>query len=377
VRSGVVTLSNILPDGEPPSEFRVFVRGLNDTSKGEFIFDEAAAASVMAAYQEHGADVMIDLEHLSLEDTARSLNFDPDARGWAKLEIRNGELWAVGVRWAPDGDARLREKRQRYISPAFTVDESGRVAEIINIAITAMPATHGLVPLVAASAAIGGERNAMNAEQMAALAEALGLGGDANVEDVIAAIGALMAKVKAGVEGEEPEAEAEAPAEMSEEPEQMAGAVDEDKLEAKALRSQLLRDTGAPTAMQALSQVAAWKASHLALEAEKVKLAKERAAMEAGERKALVADLVKLGAETPATCGLASGRIVKRLADEPIAELRDRVAALSKSRGVTSSPKAPVSGAVELSARELAMCASMNIDPKDYAARKASAKKGS
>jgi hypothetical protein len=147
-----VTLAIAMPGGEPPREFRIFAAGKNTTAKGEYLFDELAARDVMAAYTEHGADVMIDLEHLSVSDPDRSVNFDPDARGWCKLSLRSGELWAINVKWTADGAARLRQKRQRYISPAFACDpETSRITELLNIAITAAPATHNLMPLVAAS----------------------------------------------------------------------------------------------------------------------------------------------------------------------------------------------------------------------------------
>lgn len=133
-----------------PVEFRLFARGVNRTSKGDVIFDAEAAASVMAAYEKHGVDLMIDLDHASLDAPTRADS--GDARGWFKLAVRNGELWAVSVRWAPDGEARLREKKQRYISPAFVCDEkTGRVLELVNAAICARPATHNAIPLVAAS----------------------------------------------------------------------------------------------------------------------------------------------------------------------------------------------------------------------------------
>lgn len=148
---GVITLAVQVGD-MPPSEFRLFRKGENRTSKGPFLFDGKAATEVMAAYRAHGVDIAIDLEHLSLEDPQQSRNFDPDARGWCRLELRNGELWAIGVKWTADGAARLREKRQRYISPAFIVDpESRRISQILNIAITASPATDNIQPLVAAA----------------------------------------------------------------------------------------------------------------------------------------------------------------------------------------------------------------------------------
>lgn len=141
--------------GEPPTEFRLFKAGENETTKGTFTFDAKAAELVMAAAaQRAGVEYPIDLEHLSLDDEAP--HFDPDARGWFRLEVRNGELWAVDVRWTPDGARRLNERTQRYVSPAFVTDSDGRVAEVVNVALVAMPATHGTPALIAA-----GRRNRM------------------------------------------------------------------------------------------------------------------------------------------------------------------------------------------------------------------------
>ena len=132
----------------PPTEFRLFSRGVNHTTKGDFIFDDAAAASVMAAYKREAVDLPVDLEHESLGVATRPDS--ADARGWFKLTLRNGELWATSVSWTPDGARRLNERTQRYISPAFTVDKDGRVSKVLNAALVAMPATHG-APALAAS----------------------------------------------------------------------------------------------------------------------------------------------------------------------------------------------------------------------------------
>lgn len=151
-RTGMRTLAvNVGEDGALPTEFRLFVKGVNDTENGEYLFDDAAAEQVMAAWRAWGVDLMIDLEHQALESGAPVEPNARDARGWCRLELRDdGSLWAVGVSWTEDGAARLREKRQRYISPAFAVDAENRVTSIINIAITAIPATHGTPALVAA-----------------------------------------------------------------------------------------------------------------------------------------------------------------------------------------------------------------------------------
>lgn len=153
IATGLITLSALLPAGaSPPHEFRIFAAGWNDSRKGRVLFDAVAARDVMTAYAQHGTDLMLDLEHLSLDEDAR--NYDPDARAWGRLELRAGALWAIGVTWTPDGDRRVRERRQRYISPAFRINTTTRrVVEVVNVAITALPASDRLEPLIAANLA--------------------------------------------------------------------------------------------------------------------------------------------------------------------------------------------------------------------------------
>lgn len=84
------------------------------------------------------------------------------------------------------------------------------------------------------------------------------------------------------------------------------------------------------------------------------KIEKERAAGESAERLTLIADLVKLGAEVPATAwqGKPEDRKpARRLADEPIAELRARVEVLRKARPAREI-EAPAGEATELSRQE-------------------------
>jgi phage I-like protein len=139
-------------DGDaPPIEFRLFTYGVNETTKGPVLFDEKAAADVMAAYMKCGVDLMVDLGHQSLRDGPSARADAGDARGWFKLELRADGIYAVDVRWTPDGERRLRERTQRYISPAVRLGEDDRAIEILNVALVAMPATIGALPLVAAS----------------------------------------------------------------------------------------------------------------------------------------------------------------------------------------------------------------------------------
>lgn len=155
-------------DAPMPTEFRIFGPGVNGTTKGPDVFDQAAARAVMTEYARQGVDQMIDLNHDSLDPATRRQRADAgDAMGWYRLQLRgDGSLWAVDVRWTPEGEARLRAKKQRYISPAFLRDKkSGRVLEMINCALVGMPATHNMQALVAASRDVTRSSVALRAAQ--------------------------------------------------------------------------------------------------------------------------------------------------------------------------------------------------------------------
>lgn len=383
---------------ELPTEFRLFVRGWNETENGRFLFDEEAAAETMKAYATWGVDLMIDLEHQSLEPAIPPDPTAKDARGWCNLELReDGSLWAVNVKWTPDGTARLLEKRQRYVSPAFNVDTaSGRVTSLINVAIVAMPATHHTPALVAASKvanAISPEERPMTGQLIQEALDALIADDAEKCKEILKSLVAAAA----GAEVEEPAVE-EPAAEVAPMPEEASAAVEaepaEDKEAVAAAISRLSRTTGKATLMAAVDEVEIWRKSHLALEAEQAKLAKEREALELAARKENAVKLVQLGAETPHTSGLASfakgakGKLAKRLLEEPLDEQNARVAALLSARGgklpSESAPKPPQAAVsegsqvfmvegkqIEVTARELAICAESKCDPKVFAALKA------
>jgi hypothetical protein len=102
----------------------------------------------------------------------------------------------------------------------------------------------------------------------------------------------------------------------------------------------------------------------------------DRAAGETEERRGLVAELVKCGSETPATAW--SGKPEDRKPAEPwasmpIASLRDRVKALSKSpRLVVVAPPAGDTETIKLSKIEQEYCKKHGLTPEQFAAKKAS-----
>lgn len=160
---------------------------------------------------------------------------------------------------------------------------------------------------------------------------------------------------------DEPAAEEEA---LADEPE------DEDEGAVMAASARLMRLTAKHSFASAVDEVEVWRQSHLRLTEREAALAKEREQLEAGERRELVATLVKLGAETPATAFDAKKKIVKRLTDEPLKELRERVKALSAGRG-NKTPRPPVGGDAAgihgLTEHQLRICKDTGADPETFA----------
>lgn len=478
--AGLITLAVEAKGDEPPTEFRIFKAGWNDTENGRYLFDKAAAQAVMSAYKKWGVDLAIDLEHQMLEDGIAPDPTAKDARGWCKLELRDSEagseLWAVSVSWTEDGAARLTQKRQRYISPAFAFDKkTKRVTQILNIAITAMPATHNAQELVAANRApdasdlrklsagpsfadvAGAIQDALKARMPSAPPDycspwivdvfdascvfqvgatyyevpytyangAVTLGEPAQVqraytpvtaapapaaEDPNAAAPAAnskatqgavtmtigqflkvckalgidldkmsvdeaMAQIKgepaadagdagdAGDEAAAADGEADPNAEKPNDQEQAAASIAAGRL--------AMQTTGKSTVSEAMAELARTHKVAVDVEERQAQLAKDQAKLDHEERVKIVRELQKLGVETPATSGLGNGKLCARLANEPIAELRARHAALLAAKGGKVPAVQPPAGdnasgkavklpdgtVVELTAEQVAICA--------------------
>ena len=170
-----------------PDRFLIFRKGENTSTKGTFLYDDISERSLKAEQERRGIDIMMDLEHLSLDDAAP--NYDPDARAWFSLSFEPDGLYAVNVKWTPDGARRLKEKTQRYISPAFVKEKkTGRVVSLFNVALVGQPAIDEIPALVAANN-IGG-----NLEELVKIATALGLSEAATLEDILSAINELRSQ---------------------------------------------------------------------------------------------------------------------------------------------------------------------------------------
>lgn len=260
--------------GDPPAEFRIFAQGENDTVKGKFLFDEKSAKSVFAAASDWNNKFSLDYEH----DAVNPLLGGPKpAAGWFEIELREGALWAINVEWTPRASDMLRAREYRYVSPAFEADESLRVTELVNVALTNLPATKAMTPLVASK-----DTTMTDEKKLAADADAT----EAPVKTLFAADDAVSVGERTGVVAEVKSGEF------------VSVTFDDDKSsgwfpaesvaggsapEAEAT-SQVLNVLGAKSLPQALGLIAAGKA---ALE-ELTKLRAEKASEKAAADKAAV-----------------------------------------------------------------------------------------
>ncbi len=371
---GTLAVQVELVEDKLPTEFRIFRAGLNTSLNGDYLFDDEAAQDVMAAFRAHGVDGSVDLEHLSLDD--KSPNYDPDARGWYKdLELRDGELWGVLATWTPDGERRLRDRTQRYLSPTFPYDkETRRVKWLHNVALTATPALNGIPALIAArvnltagspaeGVALMAQDNTkavadilkavgLDPKMPAKVASALGLDAGASLDEISGAISKfaeMVRKAEELLEGE-PSAPDAAPA---------APAAD---------TSSASSDTSAPVATASSSTAKLLSA----VEALSARLAKQdadaAAAAEARERTTLVSDR-KWPTELLDWAGDASTPIaeVRRLAAKfPLAE-----APVAGAAGAEQGTRGAGQTTGGLSDRELAICKETGCKPETFAELKA------
>jgi hypothetical protein len=359
-------------DGALPTEFRVFKAGVNQTTKGDLLFDDQAAADVMARYAREGVDLIVDLNHDSVEPAALAARSDAsDARGWFQLELRAGELWAVNVRWTPDGARRLTEKTQRYISPVSMYDAGTmRVCSLLNVAMCAMPATLGAVPLVAATKAPSCtpkrrmqrySKAHMSPELLKKILAAIAEGKDESglLGEIVAAAAGAETSEPAGADPMAAAAEPAPPAPGEEPKPPMAASV-----------SALAKALGCATDEEAAAAV-------LKLQKQVQSHADANAAVELETRRGLIARLVKLGIEKPGTAWVKDAKgepthtPVARLSVEPIAELRARVE-LHEVDGPRVIAEPPPSGGevVKLSKEELAYIKKNDMTEAEYLEKK-------
>lgn len=196
----VVTLdAQPLPTGvdsaSPPAEVRLLPAGTFRTTKGNFVFDAKAAKSVLEKAADWGNQYCFDMGHAMV---APDFGSDPAATGraygWYDLKLNDaGDLVTSGLKWTDLGASMLTKREVRYISPAIRTDKDGRVVEFINAALTNLPATKGMKPIVASlHSSSKEEHHAMDPILLAAL----GLSKAASDSEALSAVTGLSDFVK-------------------------------------------------------------------------------------------------------------------------------------------------------------------------------------
>jgi phage I-like protein len=169
--SAGITLSK---EGKAPTEITLLKYGQNDSDYGPFMFDELAAALVMASFGSKGiprlyADWNHEMvpkypgERITREQGKASCSFVP--------EVRNGDLKATDIQWSESGRADVESGEYNLFSPAFAYDfdEAGvcRPRKLINFALVNMAGLNGIAPLIAAMAKAEEEKeNQMDFEKL-------------------------------------------------------------------------------------------------------------------------------------------------------------------------------------------------------------------
>ncbi len=146
-------------EGKAPTEIRLLKYGENESDYGPFMFDELAAALVMASFGTKGiprlyADWNHEMmpkypgERITREQGKAACSFVP--------EIRDGDLWASQIEWSEDGRADVESGHYNLFSPAFQYelgdDGVARPRKLINFALVNMAGLNGIAPLIAAMA---------------------------------------------------------------------------------------------------------------------------------------------------------------------------------------------------------------------------------
>lgn len=193
---------------ELPHQIVLFEFGITETVKGDFLFDEVSAESVMRHYEDGGIDRLpFGVAHLMVPrpdgNGGVRISENPEAHkayGWfVPAIVDNPEtgtkaLMATSIEWTKAGSDALLNREFRFFSPAIDFErESRRVTRLINVALTNLPATKNQRPLVLDALEAETNNNQKETEkQMTALLDSLGAPDEASA---VAKVGELKSAV--------------------------------------------------------------------------------------------------------------------------------------------------------------------------------------
>jgi phage I-like protein len=168
---------------------------------GPWYLDDTAAAALIQRAQSRKNDIVFDYEHQTLK---AAKNGQPaPAAGWGKAAalswVPGKGLMLSNPDWTPRASEYIKNKEYKYISPVFTYDpKTGRVLDLLHVALTNSPAIDGMDDLLAAASLLPQpqqEDASMNEETLKLLRQMFGLSADADESAVTAALTAANQQV--------------------------------------------------------------------------------------------------------------------------------------------------------------------------------------
>lgn len=159
------------------------------------VCDRQAFEQVIADWREGGAkEILMDFEHKSEVD---KIDSDTRAAAWISNLAIDDERGLVGdLKFTDEGADAVANRRLRFLSPVWPLDEEGRPTHLKSVALTNTP-NIPVAPVL--NKAQPGEVNVEDTkenENMDKIKTALGLAPEASEEDVLNAVTALVQKNK-------------------------------------------------------------------------------------------------------------------------------------------------------------------------------------
>lgn len=135
-----------LPDGDPPSEFRLIKYGVTESTQGPYMLDQQSAKEVMTTFKNRNIKLNFDYNHASINPRTPE---DGIAAGWYDLDLREDGIWAKNIKWTDKAFNHLKSREYAYYSPTFKRNKNGYVTRIVNAAICNLPGSNDIDPIVA------------------------------------------------------------------------------------------------------------------------------------------------------------------------------------------------------------------------------------
>lgn len=125
-------------DGETPEWVQLIPAGPGIRGVDGRVWTMSDADKVVGTFRNRGIELPIDIEHSTQVKGARGE--EAPAVGWIHdMEARATGLWGK-VKWNTKGEALLRERAYRYLSPVFSAGKrTGAVTRMVSAALTNNP----------------------------------------------------------------------------------------------------------------------------------------------------------------------------------------------------------------------------------------------